>query len=180
MLPESRPKQSPSRGVKTPRRKRRQAQQARPLRERVTTRLAARREALTSGLARRPRLLGPLARPPRGPVLHTHLSPPGCRPPWLPSGFRRRHRRRDASRAGAAAAAAGARVRPSVRPAGRALRPVLLHSAPTRTLAPVLWFSSRLALWPRTARASVFLLGFGHRRDKGEERGKTDGDGGRR
>lgn len=88
------------------------------------------REALTSGLARRPRLLGPLARPPRGPVLHTHLSPPGCRPPWLPSGFRRRHRRRrDASRAGAADAAAGARVRPSVRPAGRALRPDLLHSA---------------------------------------------------
>lgn len=105
---------------------------------------AAARSTRGPNLQPRPQAAATRSPRPAGPVLYTHLSPPGCRPPWLPSGFRRRHRRREASRAGAAAAAAGARVRPSVRPAGRALRPDLLHSAPTSTLPPVLWFSSRL------------------------------------
>lgn len=102
-----------------------------PGRGRASRRAAPR---LARPLPPRPQAAAPPSprRPPGVPVARTHLSPPGCRPPWLPPGFRRRHRR-DASRAGAAAAAAGARARPSVRPAGRALRPELRHSAPKRT-----------------------------------------------
>lgn len=69
-------------------------------------------------------------------------------------------------------------VRQSVRPAGRALRPDLRHSAPS-ALPASSSPPSRLPRWPRAAWPSAFQLGLGHHGDEGEGRG-TDGDGGRR
>lgn len=132
--------------------------QARPPRERVPARPPARPPARREALPVQPRPQAAAPRSPRPPptpgvpVLRSHLSPPGCRPPWLPSGFRRRRRHcRDASRAGAAAAAAGARVRPSVRPSGGPARSDLtcapLGSGAHPATRPLLLLS-RLSLRP--------------------------------
>lgn len=72
------------------------------------------------------------APPPPVTFLRTNLSPPGCRPPLLPSCFRCCRCRFDANRAGAAAAAAVARGRPSVRPPGCALRSWASTTHPSR------------------------------------------------